>query len=110
MTPNEEIHLLQIVREGLSNILKHAHASHALVGLTAQESGCVELRIEDDGVGIQKSASLHHYGIAIMNERARALNGKIAHLPRDEGGTCVQMLFTPGKPSSVTDTRISHAA
>lgn len=110
LTPNEEIHLLQIVREGLSNILKHAHASHAWVRLEACEDGLAELRIEDDGVGIRKSASLHHYGIAIMNERARALNGRITHLPRESRGTCVQMLFTPSQLPSITDTRISHAA
>ncbi|MEZ5453766.1 MAG: histidine kinase [Thiothrix sp.] len=110
LTPNEEIHLLQIVREGLSNILKHAHAGHAWVGLEAREDGRAELRIEDDGVGIRKNASLHHYGIAIMDERARALHGDIVHLPREGGGTRVQMLFTPSQPPPTTDTRISHAA
>lgn len=110
LTPNEEIHLLQIVREGLSNILKHAQASHAWVSLEAQKDGAVELRIEDNGVGIHNNASLHHYGIAIMTERARALNGTIAHLARQGSGTNVQLLFTPSKPLNLQETNKSHAA
>jgi two-component system nitrate/nitrite sensor histidine kinase NarX len=103
LTPNEEIHLLQIVREALSNTLKHAHASHAWVSLQRQEGNSLQLRIEDDGVGIQKTANLHHYGMAIMDERARALHGILHYLPRTDGGTCVQLDFTP-------KTRIAHAA
>ncbi len=101
--PNEEIHLLQIVREALSNILKHAHASHAWVTVQSQDDGSVRLGIDDDGVGIQKTAAMHHYGMAIMHERARALHGILQYLPRTGGGTCVQLDFTP-------KTRIAHAA
>lgn len=104
LTPNEEIHLLQIVREALSNTLKHAHASQAWVSLQRQEANnSLQLRIEDDGIGIQKTANLHHYGMAIMDERARALHGILQYLPRTGGGTCVQLDFTP-------KTRIAHAA
>lgn len=110
LTPNEEIHLLQIVREGLSNILKHAQASHAWVSLLAGEEASAELLIEDDGVGIRKNASLHHYGIAIMNERARALHGSLEHLPRDGGGTRVRMRFVPSQSPQLSETRIPHAA
>jgi two-component system nitrate/nitrite sensor histidine kinase NarX len=104
LTPNEEIHLLQIVREALSNTLKHAHASQAWVSLQRQDANnSLQLRIEDNGAGIQKTANLHHYGMAIMDERARALHGSLQYLPRAGGGTCVQLDFTP-------KTRIAHAA
>ena len=33
LRPNEEIHILQIVREALSNVLQHAKATHAEVAL-----------------------------------------------------------------------------
>lgn len=111
LTPNEEIHLLQIVREALSNILKHAKASHAWVTVSRQPNQQLRLQITDDGVGIRKSASMHHYGVAIMNERARALNGTLQFLPRIEGGTCVQLDFTPANIQHFTpDPRIAHAA
>ncbi|MBU0654821.1 MAG: type IV pili methyl-accepting chemotaxis transducer N-terminal domain-containing protein [Gammaproteobacteria bacterium] len=110
LTPNEEIHLLQIAREGLSNVLKHARASRAWVRLHARADGAAELLIDDDGVGILKNATLHHYGIAIMSERSRALHGSLEHLPREGGGTRVQMTFTPSLPPQPSETRIPHAA
>lgn len=111
LTPNEEIHLLQIVREALSNILKHAQASQAWVILQRQEHAKVELRVEDNGKGIQQSTALHHYGMAIMEERARALQGSIDYKKRDTGGTCVQLIFTPKHINRLPlTTRIPYAA
>ena len=111
LSPNEEIHLLQIVREALSNILKHAQADQAWVSLQAQLDGSIRLQIEDNGVGIQKMAGVHHYGMAIMEERARALHGRLQYLLRTTGGTCVQLEFTPNSASSFAhDIRIAHAA
>ena len=103
LSPNEEIHLLQIVREALSNILKHAHAHQAWVSLQAQADGTLRLQLEDDGVGIHKTAAMHHYGMAIMEERARALQGTLEFLLRDAGGTCVRLDFTPSNTPSRID-------
>lgn len=110
LSPNEEIHLLQIVREALANVLKHAQASHAWVRLN-QIAGKLRLQIEDDGIGIQKTAARHHYGMAIMEERARALHGVIEYLPRTGGGACVQLDFTPSYHSSLMhNTGVAYAA
>lgn len=111
LTPNEEIHLLQIVREALSNILKHANASHAWVTVHSLTNRQLRLQISDDGIGIQKTASMHHYGMTIMDERARALQGSIQYLPRIDGGTCVQLDFTPTsiRHLSTTNQRMAHA-
>jgi signal transduction histidine kinase len=48
-------HILQIVREGLSNIRRHAHASGATVDIQA-EPGAVRVSIADDGVGCRGGA------------------------------------------------------
>lgn len=37
LSVNEEIHVLQIVREALSNVVRHAHATHAAVRLAQAE-------------------------------------------------------------------------
>lgn len=111
LTPNEEIHLLQIVREALSNVLKHARADHVWVMVHSLPDRQLRLQITDDGDGIQKSASVHHYGVTIMNERARALKGTLEFLPRIGGGTCVQLDFTPTNSYQLAPTpRIAHAA
>lgn len=100
LSPNEEIHILQVVREALSNVLNHAHAGHARIGLACQADGRVEVVVEDDGVGIIKSPDVHHYGMTIMEERARTLAGSVEFAPRPEGGTRVTLRFRPASRQS----------
>lgn len=93
LSVNEEIHVLQIVREALSNVVRHAHAAHATVRL-AQQDGNVTVTIDDDGVGIdQQTKRAHHYGLAIMHERALALRGTLEIGARPGGGTRVLFRF-----------------
>jgi two-component system nitrate/nitrite sensor histidine kinase NarX len=96
LSPNEEIHVLHIVREALSNVLNHAQADKAWVTLACQADGEVRVSVEDDGVGIAKTADLHHYGMTIMEERARTLAGALTVQPRPQGGTRVLLSFRPG--------------
>jgi two-component system nitrate/nitrite sensor histidine kinase NarX len=50
----------------------------------------------DDGVGISDSPEKHHhYGLSILAERSRSLNGDIAITRRPEGGTSVKLSFFP---------------
>lgn len=92
LTPNEEIHLLQIVRESLSNIVRHAKANQASVSLEASSGGELTLTIDDNGVGLQSNhEKLHHYGLSIMNERARNLGGSLSLGASPLGGVRVQM-------------------
>jgi two-component system nitrate/nitrite sensor histidine kinase NarX len=95
LTPNEEIHVLHVVREALSNVINHAQARHALVRLACGPDGRMEAVVEDDGVGISKSAAPHHYGMTIMEERARTLHGELRCESRPGGGTRVVLAFLP---------------
>jgi len=45
-------HILQIVREGVSNVNRHAGATTAKIDIRAEDSQ-VRVRIEDDGLGFQ---------------------------------------------------------
>ncbi len=95
MSPNEEIHVLHIVREALSNVIQHARAAHAWVRLRSMSDGRVQAVVEDDGMGIRKGAELHHYGMTIMEERARSLQGELRIDARPGGGTRVELVFLP---------------
>jgi two-component system nitrate/nitrite sensor histidine kinase NarX len=97
MNVGEETHVLHIVREALANLVQHASAKEATVTLACDASGVVEVSVEDDGVGIQAvSPRIHHYGLAIMRERAESLSGELRVGSSPAGGTRVLLRFTPG--------------
>jgi len=95
---NQEFHLLQIVREAVTNTVRHAHASHVWIELAYGPDQRVRLRIEDDGRGMSVPDSEEaHYGLSIMRERALSLGGELTLRPREGGGTCVSMSFAPDR-------------
>ena len=95
LSPNEEIHVLQIVREALSNVIRHAQARQARVTLGLTE-GQVQLQVEDDGQGIAgRLPGTHHYGLTIMRERALSLGGGLTVQSGQGGGTRILVSFPP---------------
>ncbi len=93
LSPNEEIHVLQIVREALSNVIRHAQARRAGVSL-ARVKESVEVDIWDDGRGVVLSEDRRrHYGLTIMGERAQTLGGSLTVEPGPKGGTLVRLAF-----------------
>jgi two-component system nitrate/nitrite sensor histidine kinase NarX len=93
--PNEEIHVLQIVREALSNVIRHAEAKNALVTLRAMDQG-VLVEIQDDGRGYNPPHDeKRHYGMTIMRERTLSLGGDLRLDSPAGGGTRVQLGFRP---------------
>ncbi|MCB1687502.1 MAG: type IV pili methyl-accepting chemotaxis transducer N-terminal domain-containing protein [Halioglobus sp.] len=96
LTPNEEIHILQIVREALSNVLRHSGADKATIQLGLErELGRVEVRISDNGSGFSApTPGPNHYGQTIMRERAQILGGTIEFRNATGGGAEVFLQFT----------------
>jgi len=88
--------VFRIVQEGLTNISRHAGASHVRIGLDAKRD-CVTLEISDDGRGITEAATTGpgSLGILGMRERAAALGGVLEVAPRGGGGTRVTAWFPP---------------
>ncbi len=95
--PEAETVLYRVVQEALTNIAKHAGASHAWVRLAAVD-GQVELQIRDDGVGFdtdQLAALVKsgHFGLAGMRERVEMAGGSY-QLSSDPGdGTTITVLL-----------------
>ena len=95
-TVNEQLHVLHIIREALSNVIRHADAKHAEVSLVLQSNGEVMVMIDDDGVGVVDSVKDgQHYGVAMIKERANSLGGGLDVMPRRSGGTRVRLVFRP---------------
>ncbi|MCF7984384.1 MAG: type IV pili methyl-accepting chemotaxis transducer N-terminal domain-containing protein [Thiohalocapsa sp.] len=95
MSPNEEVHVLQIVREALSNVVRHARARRCSVTLQ-EHGGRVEVRVDDDGTGLAVvGARRGHYGITIMRERSTSLGGELSVRSKPGEGTEISVSFRP---------------
>jgi two-component system nitrate/nitrite sensor histidine kinase NarX len=106
LSANQQIHVLQIVREALSNVEHHARARRVgvrLHRLGTRGRGQIEVTVEDDGVGIDgvgiatRQSPRHHFGPSIMRDRAHMLGGSIDVAQRDtdapRAGTRVRLRF-----------------
>jgi NarL family two-component system sensor histidine kinase YdfH len=72
-------HILYAMKEGLSNIARHAHAHTAWIEVTAGEQS-VQVEIGDDGIGFDSAAIEHtrgHYGLLGLGERAMLCGGQL---------------------------------
>lgn len=98
LSPNQEIHTLHIIREALSNATRHAESGHIWVNLSCGDGGEVRVVVDDDGIGMAEDliAEPQHYGLGIMGERARSLNGSLQLEARSGGGVRVLVRFVPG--------------
>ena len=80
-------HLLATVREGLTNVGRHSHATQASVRLSV-DSGVCRLEVEDNGVGIDESDKMQAgFGLVNLQRRAEKLHGKFTVENLDSGGT-----------------------
>ncbi|EPV3841282.1 nitrate/nitrite two-component system sensor histidine kinase NarX [Morganella morganii] len=93
VSAHQTIHVVQIVREALSNILQHANASEARV-VCRSEDQMIYICVEDNGEGIPEHPEKNnHYGLSIMRERAATLHGTCRITSREQGGTLVLISF-----------------
>lgn len=100
LSANAQIHVLQIVREALTNVEKHARARSVAIELERGADGSFAVGVEDDGVGIATDTSpAQHFGLDIMRDRASLLGGVIATSRRSGGGTRV-LLRVPARSAT----------
>ena len=104
----QEVQVFHIVQEALANIGRHAHALRARLILDKKD-GFYEVTIQDDGGGISSGdsvpgAGVHaqpgHFGMSIMQERAKRLGGEITVGTTSGHGTLVRLSFPATKGRS----------
>lgn len=96
LSVNEEFHMLHVIREALSNIVRHSQAKNVAIFLELRKNGNVVLTIEDDGIGFTENTNTYdHHGQIIMKERANSLGGNLEVMAKRHGGTRVRLVFTP---------------
>jgi signal transduction histidine kinase len=74
----------RIVQEALTNVLRHAHASSAHVGVRTS-AGVLDIEVTDDGRSDSADVT-PGLGLRGMAERAAALGGRVDVGPSDHGG------------------------
>jgi PAS domain S-box-containing protein len=85
---NLSVNLYRIAQEAVNNILKHAEASHVVIGLQRRDNALV-LYIRDDGAGFQLSKKRRGLGIHLMTHRASVVNGKLSIDTQPGHGTTI---------------------
>jgi PAS domain S-box-containing protein len=92
LNPEVETAIYRVVREALTNIREHAHATHATVDLQARRQ-TVSLVVADDGTGFDPGRTVHgHFGLITMRERTESLGGAFT-VSGGPGGTIVRAVL-----------------
>ncbi len=91
LPPRSTAHVLAVVNEALSNVLRHAQATRVNITLE-QVDRHLRLVIHDNGQGISDHPKEGH-GLRNMQERARLLGGALAIQGKNGRGTTLQLEF-----------------
>lgn len=89
---HQSIHLIQIIRELLNNIYKHAQASNVILNLSVKGND-ISLVMIDDGCGFSIPQESSHYGLKIIGDRAQSLSGKWDIISYPDKGTKFYLTF-----------------
>lgn len=90
--PPQALQLMRIVQEVLTNVLKHAHATH--MQISAHCSGpFIEVCIRDNGRGFDAATTPTGRGLRHLAQRAASLDGSIIIESWPGRGTTVRLLL-----------------
>lgn len=102
LTDEQEVQVFHIVQEALANIAKHSMARHAILAIDKSPER-LEFLIEDDGLGMDEPSvstivttakilgASSHFGLEIMQGRAKRLGGCLEVSRNEGGGTRVRL-------------------
>jgi len=99
LSPAVELSAFRLVQEALTNTLKHARASKAVVRLEYGPDG-LAVTVHDDGVGAEAQAAPGRggHGLIGMRERVGIHGGRLRAGPRQGGGFEVHASFPRNAP------------
>jgi signal transduction histidine kinase len=96
LTDSQQITLLGLIREALSNVREHSAAEHVMISVIAGPDG-VEATVSDDGQGFDPETTLveaargGHLGLVGMHERVHMLGGRTQIDSRPGGPTVISV-------------------
>ena len=104
LDPDETLQLIQLTREAMSNVARHAEASKVVVNVEDRRER-LRLSIIDDGQGFDTSAQQRpgHHGLTNMHARAESLGGSLA-IESDDDGTRVVFEMPRGERGATKES------
>lgn len=79
-------HLRAVVREAVSNAIRHSHCSQIALGVRRTHNACLEVTVADNGVGIPSTLT-RRSGLSNIEDRAREVGGAASIEINASGGT-----------------------
>ncbi len=103
LEPPDALHVLRLLQEALSNVMKHAGA-HRVRMSTRHRGSYVEIRVEDDGDGFDIGTAQMGRGLKSQQRRAKSLGGSIRIDSSPGNGTrlSLRLPVTRGLPSETS--------
>lgn len=89
LNPQTRWTLYRASQEGISNICKHANADHLWITLDYANPDCVQLKVEDDGVGLAEVNE--GFGLLGVKERVKSVGGELKLGPSEKGGFAIDI-------------------
>ena len=90
LSREEELVVYRVAQEALTNVLRHAQATHAELVLGVS-GDAVELTVRDDGIGPADDVASPGSGLRGMRERALLIGADVRVLAREPRGTEVRL-------------------
>jgi signal transduction histidine kinase len=95
-----ESNIYRIVQEACENSLRYAHGTKLSISGNLTETQ-IDLRISDDGVGLDPDTSLNfndllthrHFGLAGMHERASVIGAELHIVSKPDEGTQIHLTW-----------------
>jgi two-component system nitrate/nitrite sensor histidine kinase NarX len=109
LSPATELQVLQIIREALTNAVRHSHARHVRIELRQDQEGDASISVEDDGIGLSPASEAeNHFGLAIIRERASAIGARLSIEPIRPHGVRVHLGLSAFHADTSGSFDVSH--
>lgn len=94
LTDQQRHNVLQVVRESLANVARHAEASHVKITIYATEKK-LHVAIQDDGKGFDtaQASETSHFGLQNLAKRAKRLGGTLQIESQLSQGTTIYLVI-----------------
>jgi len=98
LSPEQELNALKVVRESISNALRHGDPQTISLSLKAHGDTEALLEISDDGTGFDAAQSTNKgRGLLNLHTRAREMDGTLQLDSAPTKGTCIRLRFKPAR-------------